>query len=62
MEKTTLTEFVINHIESDEHLSQLKEKNPILALGFITFGLDILQAYQKALIEGIEFTVKMEDE
>ena len=26
MEKTTLTEFVINHIESDEHLSQLKEK------------------------------------
>lgn len=61
MEKKTLSEFVINHIESNEHLSQLKEKNPILVLGFMAFGIDILQAYQKALIEGIEFTVNMED-
>lgn len=62
MEKKTLSEFVINHIESDKHLSHLKEKNPLLALAFMTFGLDILTAYQKALIEGIEFTVKMEDD
>ena len=62
MEKKTLIEFVMNFIENDKHLSQLKEKNPLLSLAFITFGVDILEAYKKALMEGIEFTVNMEED
>ena len=62
MEKKTLIEFVMNFIENDKQLSKLKEKKPLLSLAFITFGVDILEAYKNALMEGIEFTVNMEDE
>lgn len=62
MEKKTLIEFVIDFIENDKQLSQLKEKNPLLSLVFITFGVDILVAYKNALMEGIEFTVNMEED
>lgn len=58
MEKKTLIDF----IENDKQLSQLKEENPLLSLAFITFGVDILEAYKKALMEGIEFTVNMEED
>lgn len=45
MEKKTLIEFVINHMESDEHLSKLKEKKP----NIITCIYDIWYGYITSL-------------
>lgn len=49
MEKKTLSEFVINHIESDEHLSKLKEKKPNIS----TWIYDIWFRYIASLSESI---------
>lgn len=58
----SLTKFCMDYINNDPQLSKLQEQNPLIALGFIVFGVEILKKYQEALIEGIEFTVNMEDE
>lgn len=60
--KMSLTQFCMDHMKNDSSLSKIQEENPLLALGFIMFGVEILKKYQEALIEGIEFTVQMEDE
>lgn len=52
----------MDYIKNDKQQSEILEKEPILSLGFMLFGVKLLEEYQKALIEGIEFTVKMEDE
>lgn len=51
----SLTQFCMEHINSNPQLSKLKESNPLIALSFIVFGVEILKKYQEALIEGIEF-------
>ena len=60
--KMSLTQFCMDYMKNDSSLSKIQKENPLLALGFIMFGVEILKKYQEALIEGIEFTVKMEDE
>ena len=55
--KMSLTQFCMEHINSDPQLSKLQELNPLISLGFVVFGVEILEKYQEALIEGIEFTV-----
>ena len=57
--KMSLTQFCMDYINNNPQLSKLKESNPLIALGFMVFGVEILEKYQEALIEGIEFTVKM---
>lgn len=52
----------MEHMKNDSSLSKILEEQPLLAMGFIIFGVDILKKYQEALIEGIKFTVEMEDE
>ena len=60
--KMSLTQFCMEHMKNDSSLSKILEDQPLLAMGFIMFGVYILNKYQEALIEGIEFKVKMEDE
>lgn len=58
----SLTQFCMDHMKNDPSLSKILEEQPLLAMGFIMFGVEILKKYQEALIEGIEFTVKMEED
>lgn len=60
-QKMSLTQFCMDHMKNDSSLSKILEEQPLLAMGFIMFGVEILKKYQEALIEGIEFTVNMED-
>ena len=43
----SLTQFCMDHINSDPQLSKLRENDPLIALGFIMFGVEILKKYQK---------------
>ena len=61
MKKTTILEFCLDYIENDETLSVIRDDHMML-IAFAMVACNCVEAYQKALIEGVELEASKQEE
>lgn len=54
MEKKKILDFVQDVIRNDEHMKKIAS-DPIMFVTFTIIGIECVEAFQKALMEGVEF-------